>query len=530
MQTLTDKEIETLLTIANKGPITGYDLHLGGKRKRGNRKAIISSAHWLKVKKSLGPEEKNLIRLVPKQAKKKYSSRKYKDNRGRRKDVYDLTLLGWIVVSGEVNLGIYHISRMIEVFEEDIPLIFGEWEYFKKEGVEEIARKHLENTMKKFYSVYLSIVSIAERRSKKLKRENPDFSEKDFWEEFNEEMLNIKTWVKRLTENFLYFGLYEKSPFEHELTINKLSQSEKNKLQEVFNKKTQLYLYRTKIFRFSKMHESKGVFSRTIDNYHPLFDRPIWDEIDFTDCTNKLLNLISYKISEERNIILDPFVDIVDSVYNEEYYFATLKLWRVYENYFFICWEEYFSALFNCMYNLATVMDSRTPSKDKKPLETAILEILATLSNFDIETVQVWDTTLYRMKTKVEKVKKNTENWTKVKSQLETWGVEFSELNDEQRKLVETMIREYKEQEKAKDLRFIKSQVEQLKKQHSDLSLYDFSLLYIRKKFEKSKEQTQAEGLSVIESYAKENDLSLLTTSSENISRAILKHLIKNTC
>jgi hypothetical protein len=48
---LTEKEREVLAAIAIRGPVPGYDMHLGGKKERRGRegevkKAVVSSSHW----------------------------------------------------------------------------------------------------------------------------------------------------------------------------------------------------------------------------------------------------------------------------------------------------------------------------------------------------------------------------------------------------------------------------------------------------------------------------------------------------
>ena len=89
---LTEKEAEVLRRLAKNGPCSGYDFHLGGVRRRGQREALMTQAHWRKVKESL--LKKGLIKL--------YSGRKAKaeDDRGRRKDLYWLTPDGAFVALG----------------------------------------------------------------------------------------------------------------------------------------------------------------------------------------------------------------------------------------------------------------------------------------------------------------------------------------------------------------------------------------------------------------------------------------------
>jgi hypothetical protein len=90
-QNLTNLEIKVLRELAYKGPLSGYDFHLGGHKWRSNREAICSSRSWLIVRKRL--LDKKLIRSI--------SLRKTRsnDNRGRRKDLYCLTLRGLILLS-----------------------------------------------------------------------------------------------------------------------------------------------------------------------------------------------------------------------------------------------------------------------------------------------------------------------------------------------------------------------------------------------------------------------------------------------
>ena len=92
---LTELEKKVILTLAQRGPMSGYDFHLGGKRKRGNRKALMSSGYWQKIKASLGPEGKGLIDRV--HVKRTKSRNEPRDERGRRKDLYWLTFKGLIL-------------------------------------------------------------------------------------------------------------------------------------------------------------------------------------------------------------------------------------------------------------------------------------------------------------------------------------------------------------------------------------------------------------------------------------------------
>lgn len=61
---LTEKEMKTILTLAERGPMSGYDLHLGREKQRGDKKAVMSTGSWHKIKKRLTSKELCLIEPV----------------------------------------------------------------------------------------------------------------------------------------------------------------------------------------------------------------------------------------------------------------------------------------------------------------------------------------------------------------------------------------------------------------------------------------------------------------------------------
>lgn len=61
---ITEMEKKVIFALAEQGPLSGYDFHLGGQRQRGNRKAMMSSNSWAKIRKHLGTEGLNLIQSV----------------------------------------------------------------------------------------------------------------------------------------------------------------------------------------------------------------------------------------------------------------------------------------------------------------------------------------------------------------------------------------------------------------------------------------------------------------------------------
>lgn len=118
MVSLTELEGKILRELANRGSLCGYDFHLGGQRFRGNREAICSSRSWLIARKSL--LDKKLIRRISLRSVRGY------DRRGRRKDVYCLTLEGLIFAA---NFGIIPIRDVIKAAEKNHidSLIFRKW-------------------------------------------------------------------------------------------------------------------------------------------------------------------------------------------------------------------------------------------------------------------------------------------------------------------------------------------------------------------------------------------------------------------
>ena len=81
----TDMEKKLIRQLAERGPMSGYDFHLGGQRKRGNREALMSSGTWKTVLQHLGPLGLDLLERMEQAPVKAY------DKRGRRKDLYWLT-------------------------------------------------------------------------------------------------------------------------------------------------------------------------------------------------------------------------------------------------------------------------------------------------------------------------------------------------------------------------------------------------------------------------------------------------------
>jgi len=113
---VSELERKVIITLAEKGPMSGYDFHLGGKRKRGHREALMSSSYWLKVLAHLGPNGLSFIKLV--KLPRYYST----DKRGRRKDLYWLTEKG-LLFALNYDVNTKWLLKNIERVYPDIPLL-----------------------------------------------------------------------------------------------------------------------------------------------------------------------------------------------------------------------------------------------------------------------------------------------------------------------------------------------------------------------------------------------------------------------
>jgi len=61
---LTELEMKTVLALAERGPMSGYDFHLDGQKRRGDRKALMSTGSWDNIRKHLTSEELYLIEPI----------------------------------------------------------------------------------------------------------------------------------------------------------------------------------------------------------------------------------------------------------------------------------------------------------------------------------------------------------------------------------------------------------------------------------------------------------------------------------
>jgi hypothetical protein len=95
---LSELEKKVILKLAENGPMCGYDFHLGGKRKRASRQAMMSSGSWDNIRQTLGPHGENLIDNIRPKGEVSH------DERGRRKDLVWLTPEGVIFMLSNTDV------------------------------------------------------------------------------------------------------------------------------------------------------------------------------------------------------------------------------------------------------------------------------------------------------------------------------------------------------------------------------------------------------------------------------------------
>ena len=130
---LSGVEQEIILVLAGNGPMSGYDFHVGGKRIRKayhtggdiSKKAIVSSGHWLEVKKRL--LKLGLIQSVKKET----------EIGGRRKDLYWLTDDGvtMAIVLGANILKLKSIHKQTRKLNDDVKILYDFAKFLPRETV-----------------------------------------------------------------------------------------------------------------------------------------------------------------------------------------------------------------------------------------------------------------------------------------------------------------------------------------------------------------------------------------------------------
>lgn len=300
------------------------------------------------------------------------------ETRDNRK-TYDLTLLGWVLFSGKNRLTNGNIKRIKEKFKESIPLVFGEWEYFKKEGIEELAKKHLSNTLKICELKYQTELLKDKRRKVDLKNKKSL-------------IVNETKLAYEITKIFLFNGLDEEFFLEFEDLINEIVIEETYKLEKVFDKHNKLYLFRFEQFKFQKLKNSLNhdnfFFSNILDSYN---------------LEPSLSAILTSKINKANGVeSLD--IKLVESIYNADYFTATIQLCKIYQNFWFESYREIITEIVEVMNRLAYIrirdiiekidcnlneIENKWNSELPKLRHKSMIEILAAFTFFKLQTTQI---------------------------------------------------------------------------------------------------------------------------------------------
>ncbi len=130
-------ESDTLVLLANHGPLSGYDLHSKKKENGSGEKAdtnIMSDVYWLKVKKKM--ENNKLIKEYPEE--------------GRRKP-YKLAEDGFDYILQTHFDEIHDFNIFAENYREYFPLVLGCWEDLKDYGLDDYVVGNLVGMIKGIY-------------------------------------------------------------------------------------------------------------------------------------------------------------------------------------------------------------------------------------------------------------------------------------------------------------------------------------------------------------------------------------------
>ena len=130
-------ELDTLLLLANLGPLTGYDLHSKKKGDGSGGKAdtnIMSDVYWLQVRKKL--LDYNLIEEVK--------------EKGRKKP-YKVSVDGFDYLIQNYIDEIHNFDDFVEYCRDYFPLVFGYWRELERLGLDEYVRTSLTSMINEIY-------------------------------------------------------------------------------------------------------------------------------------------------------------------------------------------------------------------------------------------------------------------------------------------------------------------------------------------------------------------------------------------
>ena len=406
---ITNKEKKILEVLATKGLKTYYDLYAKKKENIGS-----SSTVWQGLKKL---ENMNLI-----EQKGSGEEPSGKESwRGRRKKYYGLTLFGLLLAFLYGSLEKY-IEGIADRFKDDLPLVFGKWKYFIKQRARDIIKKHLVSAMKLCAFEYLRFLMEIKEHNEIKDRKYLSLHEK-----IREKWKKEKPWAVRITDVFLYYGLEREHLGEFfrykkagEIGYKVLSFDEKSKLNSIIENDEELHLYKLMLQRReAKKYVLKGKLYRS-----EFFGRPI--EIE-----GRLIERLFFRLWKR-----DPYDEIINALYEEDYFTAGFKLTEQYVGFpfedaneatlaipqFILHLIEIRNPLIGLAITTARQKHEKLPDDIKEYLDEAGLEALSTFYFFALEPVKVWDQTFYRIRRREKRIERLKNKPEEAKAEALKWA------------------------------------------------------------------------------------------------------------
>jgi len=402
---LKGKEKEFLQILAKKGPKTYYDLY--AKR----RENIASSSTVWEAKKHL--HKLNLI---------KEKKPKVEIVTGRERKYYDLTLMG-LFLAFEYD-PIENVDKIADRFRKELPLVFGKWHYFKEQGAKDIVRKHLVNVMKICAFEYQRFLEGVEQRDEKYRRYS------SLLEKMEEKWMKERAWAARITDLFLYRGLETEHlvQLSRDKTLSKvgygvLSFEEKAKLNSAIENDEELRLYKMMLQR----RDAKEYLEKA-KRYG--YARPEFVRMP-AKIEERLIERSVFRLLKKP----DPYYEIIDAIFNQDFFVAALKLTEQYVGFPFENEEavagvpQFLRLLIERIFpqigkEIMEARKNRGKLREdvKKYLDEVSLQLLSASYFYGFEPVKVWDQTFHRMYPHKKRLEKLENEPKKAKAVALKWA------------------------------------------------------------------------------------------------------------
>jgi hypothetical protein len=409
---LTDTEAKILFSLA-KAKEKSYSTLLK-ERLAGSNKTLLRSLN------NLDPKKLNLINYRKGENEKPVVV-------GRKTTYYRLNLFGLLRLfyhfrkdenkllkifqkKNAKSLGSESVPLIVDMFKEDIPLVFGQWNYFQKKNLEDIAEKHFVNNLNYCSSSYQrSLESMGE--VKEHKKEHVPLIRA-----LHEKWKKEKYWTKVFTGVFLHYSF--KTDFcvkNHFVPLIPLSSDELPKLKYAIQKNDQMHLYCLKLSR-----EDAHSYTLNEPNRWDSTLALLWDPFTVQRKISNILTIKMLKYAGDQ----DPLYKIADAALNEDWFSVAFELCKLYQNYTFTSEKEAWNAIVwytqflaeRKVFDIGTsVMKKQTENKQLpkdvvKQLKSVKLQTFAATYFFSLYPVKVWDKNFYQLTLNEERLKQFEEN------------------------------------------------------------------------------------------------------------------------